>query len=158
MPHTPVSKRSVTLDALGAWVIKCNPRMTALDPMRAAGEAKPDWCLAGNYRSRLVRPGHRVLFWVAAHPQRGFWGAGHVTAEVRPKNGRLHVPVCIPLFTEPVTAAQLSLIAGLRTMEVFRSPQQANPSWVSKQQLAQLDPLLPSTEAPAEVIRDGRRG
>jgi hypothetical protein len=31
-------------------------------------------------------------------------------------------------------------------MEVFRSPQQANPSWVSTEELLLLDPLLPPTD------------
>ncbi len=33
-------------------------------------------------------------------------------------------------------------VAGLQSMEVFRSPQQANPSWVSVTELALIDPLL----------------
>ena len=137
-------KRSVTSAALGAWVIKCNPRMTPVDPMRSAGQAKPAWCVADNYRSRLIRPGQRVLFWVISHPRRGIWGDGRVTGEVTERDGGLYVPVHIPLFAEPLTAATLSLIAGLRGMEVFRSPQQANPSWVSRTEMAVLAPLLPS--------------
>jgi EVE domain len=137
--------RSVTAEALGAWVIKCNPRKTPVDPMRAAGETKPIWCVADNYRSRLVRPGHCVLFWVTTHPQRGIWGAGRVTGEVTRKDGSLQVRVHIPLFGAPVTAAELLSIDGLGSMEVFRSPQQANPSWVSREEMAVLAPQLPWT-------------
>jgi hypothetical protein len=136
--------RTVTLEALGAWVIKCNPGKTPIEPMRAAGEAKPSWCVAGNYRSRLIRPGHRVLFWVSAHPQRGLWGAGRVVGDVAGGDGQLRMAVDIPLFTEPVPAAHLFSVHALRSMEVFRSPQQANPSWVSTAELALIDPLLPS--------------
>ncbi|CAN3131625.1 hypothetical protein ACNUDN_27325 [Mycobacterium sp. smrl_JER01] len=135
---------TVTLEALGAWVIRCNPHTTPVAPMCAAGEAKPDWCVADNYRSGLLRPGHRVLFWVSSHPLRGFWGAGRITDVPQRRDGRLHVPVHIPLFAEPLTAAALSAVAGLRSMEVFRCPQQSNPSWVSAAELALLDPLLPA--------------
>jgi len=138
--------RSVTVETLGAWVIKCNPRRTPVDPMRAAGETKPIWCVADNYRSRLIRPGHRVLFWVTAHSRRGIWGAGRVTGEVTEHDGALQVRVHIPLFAEPVTAAELLPIDGLRSMEVFRSPQQANPSWVSREEMAVLAPLLPDAQ------------
>jgi hypothetical protein len=62
---------------------------------------------------------------------------------VEVSDGQWHVPVHIPLFAEPLTAAELSSIARLRSMEVFRSPQQANPSWVSQAELALLEPLLP---------------
>lgn len=137
-------KHSVSLEVLGAWVIKCNPRSTPLAPMVAAGRTKPRWCVADNYRSRLMRPGQRVLFWVVAHPQRGLWGAGQITGDVTIDDGQLHVPVHIPLFSEPLTAAELGCVAGLRSMELFRSPQQANPSWVSRVELALIDPLLPS--------------
>ncbi|MCV7420379.1 hypothetical protein H7K45_07500 [Mycobacterium yunnanensis] len=135
--------RPVTLETLGAWVIKCNPRKTDVEPMRAAGETKPSWCVADNYRTRLIRPAQKVLFWVSAHPRRGFWGAGEVTGDVTLDEGRLHVPVRIPMFDDPLTADELSS-AGLDSMEVFRSPQQANPSWLSRAELALIEPLLAS--------------
>lgn len=135
--------RRVSVDTLGAWVIKCNPARTAIEPMVAAGEAKPHWCVADNYRSRLIAPGQRVLFWVSAHPLRGFWGAGRITGEVLVDDGTLHVPVHIPLFAEPVTAAELSSVPQLRSLEVLRSPQQSNPSWVSVAELALIEPMLP---------------
>ena len=134
-------ERAVTLESLGAWVIKCNPHRTDVEPMRAAGETKPSWCVANNYRSQLIRPGQRVLFWVSAHPRRGFWGAGRITGDVTMEDGQLHVPVHIPLFAEPLTAAELR-VAGLQSMEVLRSPQQSNPSWVSVPELALVERLL----------------
>ncbi|MDT5013058.1 MAG: hypothetical protein QOH57_4675 [Mycobacterium sp.] len=135
-------QHSVTPEGLGAWVIKCNPRKTPVEPMRAAGEAKQVWCVANNYRSTLIRPDHRVLFWVSAHPQRGIWGAGRIAGDVSEEDGQLHVSVQISLFAEPLTVDELSAVPGLRSMEVFRSPQQANPSWVSLSELALLEPLL----------------
>lgn len=111
--------------------------------MLAAGAAKPSWCVADNYRSRLMAAGQRVLFWVSAHPRRGFWGAGRITGAVTVDDGGRHVPVELPLFAEPLTAAALRAIRGLESLEVLRSPQQSNPSWVSRAELALLDPLLP---------------
>jgi hypothetical protein len=139
----------VTERTLGAWVIKCNPRLTALQPMIEAGRAKTAWCVADNYRSQLMDGGQRVLFWVSAHPRRGIWGAGRITGRPYDEDGRLHVPVDIPLFEEPVTAEHLAAVAALQTMEVFRSPQQANPSWVSRTELEALDELLP--RSPSSV-------
>lgn len=138
--------RPVTEQTLGAWVIKCNPRLTALEPMVAAGRAKPSWCIAGNYRSRLIEPGHRVLLWISAHPRRGIWGAGRITGRPYAEaDGGLHVATEIGLFDDPVTAEELAIVAALRAMEVFRSPQQANPSWVSRTELQILDELLPAS-------------
>ncbi|MGE2729620.1 hypothetical protein [Mycolicibacterium vaccae] len=139
-----VARRTVTPETLGAWVIKCHPRRTPVETMRAAGQATPRWCVAPNYRTRLMRPGQRVLFWVAAHPRRGFWGAGHLAGHPADDGGGLRVPVHIPLFDEPLTAADLAAVPGLGSMEVFRSPQQANPSWVSTAELALIDRMAPA--------------
>ncbi|MET0899397.1 MAG: hypothetical protein ABWY45_15930 [Mycobacterium sp.] len=139
-----MEKRTVTAESLGAWVIKCNPAKTDVGPMLSAGRAKSAWCVADNYRSRLMVPGQRVLFWVSAHPRRGIWGAGRVTAAPVHDGATLHVATDIPLFDEPVTATALQIVAGLDTLEVFRSPQQANPSWVTTSQWAVLEPLLPT--------------
>jgi hypothetical protein len=141
-------ERAVTLETLGAWVIKCNPHRTDVEPMRAAGKAKPSWCIADNYRSRLIRPGQRVLFWVSAHPRRGFWGAGRITGDVTTEDGQLHVPVRIPLFAEPLTAEELRA-SGLHSLEVLRSPQQSNPSWVSAAELALVERLLAARPEPS---------
>jgi hypothetical protein len=138
-------------------VIKCNPQKTSIEAMCATGETKPQWCVADNYRTRLIRPGHRVLFWVTSHPLRGFWGAGRVTGEVAEEAGGLHVPVHIPLFAEPLTAAELAATTGLGDMEVFRSPQQANPSWVSRAELALLEPLLTGNGAEPSSRDRARR-
>jgi hypothetical protein len=151
-----VVKRAVTQANLGAWVIKCNSRKTPVEPFREAGRAKSGWCVADNYRSRLIRPGDRVLFWVSAHPQRGIWGAGRVIEEVSVQDGQARVTVDIPLFDEPLTAAHLSRSNGLRSLEVFRSPQQANPSWVSTTELALLEPMLPNLGAASPHV--GRAG
>ena len=147
---TPPS-RPVTEQTLGAWVIKCNPRLTPLEPMVAAGRAKASWCIADNYRSRLIDTGQRVLFWVSAHPRRGIWGAGRITGRPYAEEDGLHIPTEIGLFDDPVTAAELAAVAGLRTMEVFRSPQQANPSWVSRSELEVLDELLPASPVVGHV-------
>lgn len=137
-----MDKRSVTAESLGAWVIKCNPAKTPVEPMQVAGRAKTLWCVADNYRSRLMAPGQRVLFWVSAHPQRGIWGAGRITAAPVRDDGRLHVATSITLFDKPLTAAELRNTPGLETMEVFHSPQQANPSWASAREWAALAQLL----------------
>lgn len=139
-----VPTRSISLRNLGAWVIKCNPSKTPVEPMRTLGVAKPSWCVADNYRSKLMQPDQRVLLWVSAHAQRGIWGAGLITGEPSRDGRQLHVPVDIPLFDEPLTAAELTLVAGLHSMEVFRAPQQSNPSWVSAAELALVEPLLAS--------------
>lgn len=71
----------VTTGNLGAWVLRCNPALS--DPEELFGRNSIDrWCVATNYRSRLMTPGQPVLFWLtgsrAARYPRGFWGSGTV--------------------------------------------------------------------------------
>jgi len=49
--------------------------------------------------------------------------------------------VSIPFRDEPVTADEVRA-RGMTDLEVLRIPQGANPSWVSRDQLAILDELL----------------
>ncbi len=72
--------------------------------------------------------------WVDA--ERGYWRDDHVRAAVRAR-----VRVNITFLDEPVTADELRA-RGMTDLEVLRIPQGANPSWVSRAQLAILDELL----------------
>ncbi len=138
-----VTALAITPDALGAWVIKCNPRTTDLTPMIDAGTAHERWCVATNYRTRMMTAGQRVLFWVSGDPRRrGFWGAGRLTGAAEP-GPQWKVPTDIALFAQPVLATDLMNVPELSTLEVFRSPQQSNPSWISIEQWTALSPLLP---------------
>jgi hypothetical protein len=136
-----VYPRPITLDTLGVWVIKCNPASTNLAPMIASGRAHEWWCVAANYRTRLMAAGQPVLFWVSGPRRRGVWGAGHLTGAAVPGE-RWKVPTDIALFDEPVLAEQLSVLPEL---EVFRSPQQANPSWVDLDAWSVIKAILPQT-------------
>lgn len=137
-----MTARPITDETFGAWVIKCNPRKTDVAPMLAAGRASEQWCVADNYRIRLMQPGQPVLFWVSSHPRRGIWGAGRLTGTPVP-GPQWKVSTDITLFDEPILASTLGDIAQLSTLEVFRSPQQSNPSWVDRSSWAILRPLLP---------------
>ncbi|WP_244164928.1 hypothetical protein [Rhodococcoides fascians] len=134
-----MNQRPITLDTLGAWVIKCNPASTDLAPMVASGKAHEWWCIADNYRTRLMAEGHPVLFWVSGPRRRGVWGAGRLTGAAVPGE-QWKVPTDISLFDEPILAERLTAFPEL---EVFRSPQQANPSWVDLTAWSRISAILP---------------
>ncbi|MHA0289818.1 hypothetical protein ACXYX3_25675 [Mycobacterium sp. C3-094] len=123
-------------------MIKANPRHTPVEPMVAAGHTAPQWCVADNYRTRLMQPGQRVLLWVTTRPDRGIWGLGRITGDVVIADGRHRVPVHIPLLSTPLTAAHLRTVPELAELEVFRVPMQANPSWASAAEMRVIDALL----------------
>lgn len=111
--------------------------------MVAAGRAHEQWCVAANYRSALMAAGQPVLFWVTGARRRGIWGAGRLTG--RPAAGSpMKIGTDITMLGEPLSADLLLAIPELRGMEVFRSPQQANPSWVDRDQWTVLQRLLPT--------------
>ncbi|MGA9873332.1 MAG: hypothetical protein WBQ44_19605 [Rhodococcus sp. (in: high G+C Gram-positive bacteria)] len=137
-----MTSHAITPDVLGAWVIKCNPNRTDLAPMIAARRANERWCVASNYRTRLMAPGQPVLFWVSAHRERGLWGAGHLIGA--PERGpQWKIATDIVLFDEPIVASRIRCVPALSTLEVFRSPQQSNPSWVTCTEWEALQALLP---------------
>ena len=155
--------RAIDRDNLGAWLLKANPALWDLSGFLRAGENRlTSWAVRPGYRTGLMTPGDRVLFWVSGDGRsglaRGIWGDGQVVAppedwvDDEPRYWRDHharaavrarVQVSITFLDEPVTADELRA-RGLTDLEVLRIPQGANPSWVSRAQLAVLDELLPT--------------
>lgn len=153
---------SVQRSDLGAWLLKCNPTAWDLPGFWASGERRlTSWSVRPGYRSALMSPGDRLLWWVSGDGRSGFargiWGLGHVLSEVEPwsegdrgfwraSDGhhqiRARVEIDVALIDEPVTDAELKA-AGINDLEVQRQPFAANPSWVSRGRLALLEELLP---------------
>jgi EVE domain len=153
--------RAIDRDNLGAWLLKANPSLWDLRGFLEAGENRlTSWAVRPGYRTGLMTPGDRVLFWVSGDGRsglaRGIWGDGQLVAPAedwvdaepgfwrddRARQAlRARVRVDIRLLDEPVTAGELRA-RGLTDLEVLRMPQGSNPSWVSRAQLAVLDELL----------------
>ncbi|NUQ31625.1 MAG: EVE domain-containing protein, partial [Dermatophilaceae bacterium] len=81
--------RAVERERLGAWVLKCNPSLWDLRALLDTGERRlTSWAVHPSYRTRLVAPGDRVLFWVSGDGRdglhRGVWGLGPTVSEVEP--------------------------------------------------------------------------
>jgi hypothetical protein len=170
---------------LGAWLLRCNPEGVRESPDFIENGAAwiTDRCVVENYRSKMMKPGDLVVLWMSGNGRRmarGIWGVGHVTSYVQDKvpdaadadedrywlrkEARLAIAnsigVDIPLFRTPLADAALKA-AGIDDLEVQRQPQGSNPSWISREQLARLEPLLPEWPgAPGEEeeIIVGREG
>lgn len=156
------SRRTIERSALGAWLLKCNPTLWDLRGFIDAGATRlTSWAVQPGYRARLMAPGDRVLLWVSGDGSaglgRGIWGLGHTTAEAEPwvetAQGRwrsaasrhvvrARVELDVALLDAPVTDRQLRA-AGVEGLEVQRQPFMANPSYVSRDQLAVVETLLP---------------
>ena len=161
---------------LGAWLVRCNPAKWDLAGYLAGGGKTIDSCsVVENYRSAMMAPGDRVVLWVSGDGRvlaRGIWGIGHVSAGIRDEPAESVPPrphhwldertrrsvkhavfVDIPLLASPVTDAELRS-AAIDDLEVQRQPMGSNPSWISTDQLARLDPLLPSWPPVGPSRRD----
>jgi hypothetical protein len=159
--------RRVTQDNCGAWLLRCNP---ANDPdlpqlIAGGGHRIGRWCVADNYRSRMMNHGDVVIFWVSGNGRRlarGIWGIGQVlgvygfdqpaddgavAGELGSPDRRPRVRVDIPLLTEPVSDEALRG-CGINDLEVQVQPQGSNPSWVSTDQLARMMAMVPSLRKP----------
>jgi EVE domain len=153
--------QAIDRDNLGAWLLKANPALWDISGFLQSGENRiRSWAVQPGYRSKLMAPGDRVLFWVSGDGRsglaRGIWGDGEVIAPAedwvdaergfwRDDNARsavrARIQVSITFLEEPVTAEELRS-RGLTDLEVLRIPQGANPSWVSRDQMVVLDELL----------------
>lgn len=165
---------TVTESNLGAWLLRCNPKIWDLAGFIDDGEtAIGNWSVVDNYRSRMMSPGDRVVFWVTGQEkqfQRGIWGTGHVTGPTHDAIPRALDPgeidywlseaarmgvenyadVDIALFETGITDLELKA-AGINDLEVQLQPQGSNPSWISTHQLARLEAVLPSWPERADV-------
>ncbi|MBO1756332.1 hypothetical protein [Allobranchiibius sp. CTAmp26] len=143
-----MAQRKITEDNLGAWVIKCDPQQHPR--LRHALLAhRPhvvrDWCVADNYRSRMMQPGHRAILWVSAGGgtvTRGIAGVGWVTSEAQ-GDVSLHLPLLHDTLSDDELRA-----TGIDDLEVQRLPVGSNPSWVSTVQLADIEKLLDGWPEP----------
>lgn len=154
--------RAVSPDDLGAWLLKCNADRSDIADRVARGERVDQWCVQPNYRTALMRPGQRVIFWVSGsrrgqHP--GIWGlgwlAGGPTASPATPDAvgsRLQVPIRIDLLPSDARVGRgaLSVDHRLRDLEVLRMPQGSNPSFVSLAHLRVIEEYVtwPSPTVP----------
>jgi hypothetical protein len=133
---------AVDREQLGAWLVRCNPHRT--DLAVRAREPVRSWCVADNYRSRLMAPGDDVLLWVSGrHPrwERGIWGAGRITAAAERDGAGLQVGLLLTIRDRPlITDAELRA-AGVADLEVQRMPQGSNPSWISRERFERIREL-----------------
>jgi hypothetical protein len=157
----------ITDENLGAWLIKCDPT-SKYDLPRAIEELElevvENWSVTDNYRSRMMKPTDRAILWVSGDGRkmtRGIWGLGWVTdyvqdvvhVELEPDEDTFwhneadrlavtnDIALDIPLFDEALSDADLRA-AGIDDLEVQKQAQGSNPSWVSKDQLHEIEQLV----------------
>jgi hypothetical protein len=148
--HDTSAVRRVRLDDLGAWLIKGNADRTDLAARFAQDPVVTGWCVQPGYRSRLMNAGQPVLFWASGSRGRlpyGIWGQGRVAGppEPDPPTGRWRVPLDLRIADRDswIPRAAVRADARLADLEVLRQPQAANPSFVTRAQLAALRDHLP---------------
>lgn len=162
MSSARAASKAVTVETLGAWVFTCNPKTWDIHTFIADGNDRiDDWSVTGNYRSAMIRDGQRAVLWVCGPEHgdtpRGIWGLGWTTGpcfEVTDVDAgywtdadkaaavRWMAPTDIELLAEPIDTATLRSHPGLADLEIIRSPQTGNPSWISVAQLASLEELI----------------
>ncbi|WBQ06179.1 hypothetical protein [Kribbella sp. CA-293567] len=140
----------VSRENLGAWILKCNPRVTDLTALMEQGVAT--WCVQPNYRSALFAPGQPALLWVSgpakAVPTPGIWATGQLTgpADWRPPSPadppKYVVPLELTFLHAPLPRTVLVDHPALTALEVLNQPQMSNPSFATRAQYGALQDLL----------------
>lgn len=130
----------MSLDDLGAWMLKGNADRVDLEGRFADEPRVPQWCVRPGYRTRLMRAGQPVVFW-ASGSRAGVWGLGSLTGEAfLGGDGAWHVPLDLAVVPpgERLPRAVLRADQRLADLEVFRQPQGSNPSFLTVDQFAAL--------------------
>lgn len=78
---------TINAETLGAWVLKCNPKVWDIAGFMADGyNWISDWSVQNNYRSQLMSVNDPVVLWVTgstgAAVTPGVWAVGRVTAPI----------------------------------------------------------------------------
>ncbi|MDX6258492.1 MAG: hypothetical protein QOH84_180 [Kribbellaceae bacterium] len=144
-----IAKR-VSRDDLGAWLFKCNPKLTSLPALQEHGIST--WCVQDNYRSALFEPGQPAVLWVSgsarATPIPGIWAIGEITGPAdwqAPSTGaapKYVVPLPLEFLPGPLPRTDLVAHPELAGLEVIQQPQMSNPSFLTRDQYAYLRQLL----------------
>jgi hypothetical protein len=133
--------RVIAPDDLGAWLIKGNADRADLTGRFADEPRVTRWCVQRSYRLELMRGGQPVLFWASGSRRRdvpyGIWGLGRLAGppEQDPEGGwSVPLDLVIAPAAERVRREELRADPALASLEVFRQPQAANPSFVTVRQ------------------------
>ncbi len=148
----------MSVDDLGAWLIKGNADLVDLAGRFARDPVVRRWCVQPSYRTRLMRAGQPLVFWARGSRHRlayGVWGIGRLAGEPRPDpgGGRPWVPLDLVIW-EParrVSRAEIRADSRLADLEVFRQPQGSNPSYLTVAQFAALRSLVSTGPAGPEA-------
>ena len=139
---TSAASRRVTLDDLGAWLVKGNADQADLLGRFREDPRVTTWCVQPTYRIHLIRAGQPVLFWASGSRSRtipyGIWGLGHTTGPARrdASGDGWSIPLDL-VMAEPadrVGREELRHDPALHDLEVLRQPVGANPSFVTVEQ------------------------
>jgi hypothetical protein len=139
-------ERAVTLDSLGAWLVKASPAHLRVEEMLRTGfRDLVSRCVRPTYRADLVAEGQPVLLWVSGgdrrHPS-GIYAAGIATGPVA-LGGEVAMPVRLQPVDPVVERAELLADPLLRDLEVIRMPAGSNPSYVDRAQYRTLRQAFP---------------
>jgi len=138
-----VVTRALSLDALGAWLVKASGAVPSTRTHVRTGFAGVDsWCVRATYRTGLVAAGQPVLLWVSGHEAQhpaGIYALGRTTGGAA--DGTM--PIELTALSHLLLRSELVGHPDLSGMEVLRMPAGSNPSYVTQAQLRVLGELDP---------------
>ena len=129
----------VSLDHLGAWLLKANGDRSDIAERAARRDGITHWCVYRSYRTALMDSRQPFVLWVSGtrHVTPGIWAVGTLAGEAVADSGatgrRQRVPVTLRWLDEHIRLSRAAVLADprLRDLEVLRQPQAANPSFLT---------------------------
>ena len=158
--------RAVTPETFGAWLLRGSRQATPIDALMRTGFSDvTGWCIRPTYRTDLVSSGQLVLFWLSGDDPTapaGIYAQGvtlgsPTLTDADEAGGRLTMPVSLQPVEPPILRSWLLRHPALSQLEVLKMAAGSNPSYLTRDQVAELRAAWPHlTVADAASWR--RRG
>jgi hypothetical protein len=146
-PQSMTKPRAITPVTLGSWLIKGSREAASIDELlRTDFSSVTGWCLRRTYRAGLVRSGQPVLFWLSGDDSTspaGIYAQGLTTGHAgvdptRQGSRNLIMPVQLKRLDPPILRSELLQHPVLSRMEVIKMAAGSNPSFLTRDQVAEL--------------------
>jgi hypothetical protein len=139
--------RAVTAETLGAWLLKSSPSASPVDEfVRTDFATVTNRCIRPSYRADEVAAGQPVLFWISGDDKQypaGIYAQGHTTGPAQLDMDQLVMQVRLTSIDPPVLRRELLEHPRLSQLEVIRMAAGSNPSFLTRDQLRELERLYP---------------
>jgi hypothetical protein len=149
----------LTREDIGAWLFRCNPKEWNITAALRDDAPIDCWRVRPSYRLELIEPGDPAIIWIGGptggEPMPGVWMVGRTTGAVFDDSGdgywldrtrgqerSIYVGLAMSQLASPVPRGLLEVDPRTSKLEIFRSVQMSNPSYLTPDEKKAVDEMI----------------